>query len=274
MTDTACGTRRSYRAGCHCDACRRAEADYAAHRNRQLAYGRWNAFTDAAPVREHIQMLQRFGLGRRRIAQLADVSERTLGNLLYGSHGTGPNQKIRPEIAAKILAVRPRLDDVHDRILIDGTGTRRRLRALIAAGWTASHLADRLGIHRGQASRILLRDGQPVMARTARAVIALYDELWDADPYAVGVPAWACHRAGRLAAQRGWPPPAAWDDDSIDDPAAQPDPGAHARRQDALAEDARFITETTGASLDLVAQRLGITRNYLDKTLERATTTA
>lgn len=269
-TTTDHGDRASYRAGCHCTACKRAEADYAAERSRLLAYGRWAPFTDAEPVRRHVRALQAGGLGRRRIAELADVPERTVCNLLYGSHGQGPTQKMRPATAERILAVRVRLQDIHDNILIDGTGTRRRLRALTAIGFTGTYLAERLGVERNQTSRIQLREHQAVMAGTAKAVIRLYDELWDQDPLPRGVPAWASRRAARLAVERGWPTPAAWDDDTIDDAAAQPDLGEPVNRAVALAEDAAFIARTTGAGLDRIAERLGVSRNYLEIAQHRA----
>ncbi len=266
-----CGTRQGYRRGCHCRSCLSAEAQYAAQRSRLLAYGQWKPFVDAEPVRAHVRSLQDFGLGRRRIAQLAAVSERTVSNLLYGANGMPPARRIRVASAEKILAVRPRLADVHDHIPVHGAGTRRRLRALYALGWTSTHLAREVGVARQYMSRLLTApEDERVAAATARTVARVYDRLWNRDPVAGGVVDWAAKRASSRAASHGWAPPQAWDDETIDDPAATSDLGAKARRQDALLEDAQFIVRTTGVELDQVALRLGVTRNYLEKVRERA----
>ncbi|HEY9476362.1 MAG TPA: hypothetical protein VIS06_21240, partial [Mycobacteriales bacterium] len=111
---------------------------------------------------------------------------------------------------------------------VDATGTRRRIQALIAVGWSASQIGGRLGISPtnmwGLSRRLM------VSARTAARVRALYDELWDCPPPARN--RWqrvSVSRSTRMAAVRGWAPPVAWDDDSIDDPTAQP----HGVRRDA-----------------------------------------
>ena len=40
---------------CRCRPCARANADYEKHRARRHAYGRFDTYTDAQPVREHVQ---------------------------------------------------------------------------------------------------------------------------------------------------------------------------------------------------------------------------
>jgi len=59
--------------------------------------------------------------------------------------------------------------------------------------------------------------------RRARAMRALYDELWQADPADHGASPGGITRARRYAAERRWAPPQAWDDDTIDNPDAFPD---------------------------------------------------
>jgi hypothetical protein len=65
--------------------------------------------------------------------------------------------------------------------------------------------------------------GERTLVRVARAVRALYDELWRADPREHGVDNQAYSRTRNHAAAHGWAPVGAWDDDTIDDPAAFPD---------------------------------------------------
>lgn len=96
-------------------------------------------------------------------------------------------------------------------LTIDGTGTRRRLQALVALGWSLRELDVELGRRNSYCSYLLADDARPVHRTVADQVIALYDHLSMVRPEG-----WLAERQRRLAARRGWVPPLAWDD--IDDP--------------------------------------------------------
>lgn len=254
---------------CRCAQCRHASNAYALRVHRLKGYGRWQPFVDAQPVRDHLATLAAHGIGWQRAARLAGVPSGNVSKILYGTRNPDrpPSRRVRPATASRLLALRPTLDLLADNALTDATGTKRRIQALMARGFTQTYLADRVGSQHTNFRRVL--DNTRVRAHTARAVIALYDELWDADPADCGVSEQGSRYARSIAQRNGWVPPAAWDDDTIDDPNATPDLGAPTRRRDALAEDAAWIARTATADPDLIAARLGITRNYLDKTRER-----
>jgi transcriptional regulator with XRE-family HTH domain len=92
-------------------------------------------------------------------------------------------------------------------------GTRRRLQALAAIGWSAEELGARLGITAQALRRTRSHEG-PVERRTHERVIALYDEI--------SMTPGPSKRARSLAVRNGWAPPLAWDDDALDDPNAEP----------------------------------------------------
>lgn len=224
MSGRAHGTRVKYVIDkCHCTPCKQANRDAENHRYRQQAYGRWEPYVDAEPARTHVRMLMDYGYGWKRIAEMAGVGRGTVEKLLYGARHRGmqPSKGIRPETAAKLLAVRPDRERLGGAVKVDATGTRRRLQALVAAGWPQSQLAVRLGMHRSNFGAMLR--SEQVLASTQRAVRKLYDALWKQDPRDSGVGAQAYSRARHHAAARAWAPVGAWDDDRIDDPAAFPD---------------------------------------------------
>jgi hypothetical protein len=128
---------------------------------------------------------------------------------------------MRAKNALALLAVQPTLDNLGARTVIDGTGTRRRLQALVYAGWTQSELARRMPMNRGHFGRTIVSD--LVEVATVKKTRALYDGLWRTDPTTAGVPAHRAAAARQIAADRGWAPIGAWDDDRIDDPEAWPD---------------------------------------------------
>lgn len=97
------------------------------------------------------------------------------------------------------------------KLTIDGTGTRRRLQALARVGWTYDHIADELNVVRSAVQQWTQN------TRVKRATAAKVDRLYRAWSDTPGPSRPAAHRA-ELA---GWPAPIAWDDDTIDDPAAK-----------------------------------------------------
>lgn len=210
--------------GCRCAPCSRANRDAENERNKQIAYGRWKPYVDAGPARDHLRALSEGGVGWKRAAALAGVSTGCVSKILWGRPGAGgpPTRRIRPETEAAILAVRPGPAALAKSAPVDSTGTRRRVQALVARGWSQSKLAARLGMQPGNFGEIVYRR-PAVTAATARAVERLYAELWDQPPpEASHRDKIAASRARRYAAERGWPPPAAWDDEAIDNPRAKP----------------------------------------------------
>jgi transcriptional regulator with XRE-family HTH domain len=217
-----------------------------------------------------VEALGRVGIKPKRVAELAGLDPRVVVHLVRGaSHqGRAPSRRIRRRTERAILAVRPDPAGLKDAARVDGTGTRRRLQALIAMGWSLRKLADLCGISRTNLGIIARADG--VRAGTARKVSDLYDRIWDVPPPQGSLKDHAAAVSARAWARReGWPSPLAWDDDLIDDPAARPDFGVKVTRQAALSEDCDELLRL-GLTLDQVAERLGVTRSYLDKARQRA----
>lgn len=270
-----CGTYTSYKHhGCRCEPCTEAQREYARNRNRMLAYGQWSPYVDADPVRAHVEELRAGGLGIRRVAALAGVNESILWKLVYGDRQRGmkPSRRVRESTAENILAVRASLDVLSPAAKVDATGTRRRLQALVAVGWSQSKLAARLGMGRSNFGCLLER--AQVMAATARAVRALYDELWaTAPPEAEWRDRAAASRARNYAALRGWARPLAWDDDEIDNPEAEPAEAADVekRRGRALPEDSELLwLMAQGESYESIAVRFGVSVTTARNTVRRA----
>jgi hypothetical protein len=203
-------------------AIREAKNRWARRRRRLIGYGQWQPFTDAAPVREHVLAIKATGMGLAGIAKHTNVKRGTLEHLLYGKDHYPPAVKIRTESAQALLAYWPALDDYEDHTTIDGTGTRRRMQALAAAGWTAHAVHQRVGgAHKQTFER--LHTCRKVTARLACAVRDFYNEYSSTKPEDHGVEPWIAERTRSTAAKRDWAPAIAWDDDTIEDPAAHPD---------------------------------------------------
>lgn len=98
-------------------------------------------------------------------------------------------------------------------------GIQRRLRALAALGWSGKAVGDRIGSH-GTTVNALRRRENPKHVRYpfAQRITALYEELCMTLP-PTGSSATECRNE---AVTKGWLPPLAWDDDTIDDPNANP----------------------------------------------------
>lgn len=214
---------------CRCQSCRKGRADAARARNKAKAYGRFDTgLVDAEPVREHLEMLQAFGLGWKRIAALSGVGNTAVESLIYGRKG-GNNDPRKGEVikrttrekAQKILAVKPDVALLAGRALIPSRGTHRRVQALVARGWSQSKLAAMVGMERGNWWSMMQND--TVTVATHRAVAEVYERLWNvAPPQGEHRDRIAYSRALAYAGQRRWLPPLAWDD--IDNDVEPPAP--------------------------------------------------
>ncbi|WP_076260842.1 hypothetical protein [Intrasporangium flavum] len=220
---------------------------------------------DSDPVKQHIERLLASGSSKRAIAAAAGVSPTTITALTRHEQGT-----ITRTIAAKILAVRPaRLHDRSGDDFVPRVGVVRRLQALQAIGHTCEAIAEAAGATVPIIHNLMLQVGPYVSAMNRDRIHVAYEQLWDQPGRS--------DKIRRLAAKKGWAPPMAWDDDSIDDPAAIPQVVHDATRNggrpiEYLLEDVedllRFDPLTTA---DRIAARLGYAdRSGVQNALARA----
>lgn len=210
MTCSRCDRPATRRGMCH--RC------YENNRKRQKAYGRWESSrVDAEPIRRHVEALRASGVGSRRVEELSGVSRSVIQALINGRriYRHQPSKTISGANAARLLAVQAS-PAPGGRVNI--IGTARRLQALVAIGYTQSDLAARIGVTPANSTNLFHGNGT-VRAATADRIAAIYDDL----AMKPGPSATARARAKKL----GWAPPLAWEDDEIDNPAAEPDIGDH-----------------------------------------------
>jgi hypothetical protein len=147
----------------------------------------WNGLVDAGAVRKHLRRLAAKGVGRRAVADAADVSPSTLSDL----RGRKRN-KLRRELERRILAVTA--EAVADGALVSAAPTRELLDELVHRGFTKTALAHELG----REGLAYYRQSK-VTARTELAVRRLYRRLADQEPRRRGV----CQCAHPLELERG-----------------------------------------------------------------------
>lgn len=254
------GTRSAYVKGCKCGPCRAANSRYSKLQEYRAIAG-IRTLVDAGPSKEHVAKLRAAGVGRRTIAARSGVSQ-TVVDRLVGLNTDRACNRVRPETERRILAVRA--DGLADGSGIDATGTVRRLRALVALGWTETELARRIGWTVANLNLLIVARRPQVLVRTARLVEGLYDEL-SMTPGPSG-------RARNLAASRGWLPPLAWDDEQIDDPDHQPENVRRlpAKHSGITMEDIAEARAQGYETADQIGWRLGITRHAVAQILSRA----
>lgn len=210
-----------------------------------------NGYVPAEPVREHVTKLRALGWTWEQIGTAAGVS-----SWVPHKAGTGQTRRLLKACADAILAVP--LEPRASQRGVDPTGTRRRVQALAWMGWPCEQVANRAGTTRSTL-RTLILHGRRVSYSLARRVAAVYDEL--------------CMQPGpsRVAAGRakgfGFAPPLAWDETTIDDPAALPDMGAKgARSTTDVADEARHLLGF-GLSTREVAKRLTVSESWIRQLL-------
>lgn len=100
--------------------------------------------------------------------------------------------------------------------IIDATGTRRRVEALVALGWSGEVIAQRVGISQRNLWSTVRRP-RGVYLSTAKKIARVYDEMSMTLPTATTKGERISVTKSRgLAARKGWAPPLAWDDIDTD----------------------------------------------------------
>lgn len=256
---------------CRCDACRQAAYRYdkrGAHQARQGSTP--TGLIDATAARNHLLRLRATGLGWWQIEARTGIHRTGLRRIAGDLPNRPPSRRIRATAAAAILATTTDPLRPGDRGMVDPTGSIRRLQALATLGWPQEWLRERLGCS-GVTMGRLRGHGQPIIAATAVKIAALYNELWDTPPVATTVrEQQTITRTRRRATRQGWAPPMAWDDDTIDNPGAQPDlgggPGFGGPSFDL--DDVEWLLES-GETLTTIAARLHAHRTTIQHRCRR-----
>ncbi|ONK09493.1 hypothetical protein [Streptomyces sp. MP131-18] len=242
--------------GCGCDRCAAAARRY--DKWRRLRNGTGDTLTvPAAPAAEHLRALMADGAGWTQIRTALNCSTSTISNIL---NGTTP--RVRRATADKILALE--LTTVlAGRRTTDATGSIRRVRALQAAGHTCKIIGDTAGVDHTVIHALVNARTAEVSRSVADRITTAYDQLATAPGSNV--------RAVNRAARGGWPDPTWWEDwGGIDDPdAPESEPAGATPRYLAVAEDAEWL-ERQGYTRTQAAERLGVTRDGVQKAISRA----
>ncbi|MCB2413672.1 hypothetical protein LGT39_12535 [Demequina sp. TTPB684] len=207
------------RDGCRCAPCLAAVRRHAKLTSYRTATGT-HSYVDAEPVREHVLRL-RESLTVGQIESRSGIHRTSIRMLVGDWPGKPASKRVTRTTASALLAVEAVAIADDTDCLVHVVGTRRRLQALVALGWPARVLQARLGASSSTVSHLLnprRNKTRWVRASTRASVVALYAELSSTPP----PPSRQASVARRLAFDRKWAPPAAWDEDDLDNPAAKP----------------------------------------------------
>lgn len=208
---------------------------------------------DAAECRAHVAGLRAAGYSMRAIGKLARLNTDTLTNLGLWKCG-----QVRLGTHNKIMAI-PFPDSIVNQGANDirNVGVKRRIQALVAAGYSMQMLADEFGVSHQNVGFWLKRE--TVTSETFQKVDDLFRRLELIPGPSV---------RARLRGQRlGWHPPFSWDEESIDDPNAVPLNPRRSQR----AEWRETYEELRGMGLveGRIAERMGLSRASLMQHLRR-----
>lgn len=211
---------------------------------RDRARGR-RRYVVADDTRTRLQDLAQTRVPLRALADASGLSDTALARILQGRHG-----HVQRRTADRVAAVT--LTEVYDRAsgLVPSIGAVRRVEALMALGWRKSDLLA----HGVPPVQLVTRPRHLISADGWRQVRQVYDRL--------SMTPGSCPTTRNRAAARGYVPPLAWDEETMDDPRAGPDRG---RRSDEGVDPvaiARAVSAiTSAAAVGGWDARIRLTRN-------------
>lgn len=201
------GERRCYLRGCRRPECVEANKRYC--KQYRLATVHAPLRVDASAAVRRLAHWANQGYSHTQIAAAAKINAPEVSKLLTGKQTT------------LSLAHARRIQTAHEpagapyHAMTDAVGTIRRGRALHAIGYPIYRIAQDIPMNSNDLGRILTLEPAAVRQSIAERMTMLYQQL-------SGTPG-PSHLASCAARRLRWNSPIAWDDDSIDDPAAIPD---------------------------------------------------
>ena len=160
------GVRSRYVCGCRCEACRKANREYAHTRAKAQQRGDWNGLVDAEPARQHLLHLSARGVGARTVHSVSDVALTVLRDVKACRQ-----KKIRARQSKRILAVDSSCKA--DHAVISARDTWRLVRWMVRRGYPKAELARRLG-YKSPALQLRKRY---VLAKTASRIQRLHRQI-------------------------------------------------------------------------------------------------
>lgn len=146
---------------------------------------------------------------------------------------------------------------------MSAVGVLRRLHALRAIGWRLQDIADAIGVTTGALSSLLYKD-----RRHTHVTRALYERVQATYDRMSATPGPSPVTRDR-ALESGHAPPLAWDDDTIDDPDAEP-VGVWTGERDSLDFDEWLFLVRAGEQPERAAERCGVQLNTVDRLARRS----
>ncbi|WP_230536429.1 hypothetical protein [Streptomyces sp. OUCMDZ-3434] len=245
-------SRACYLAGCRNEPCKAAAYQYSARLQLDHIRGQYRLI-DATQTRVWIHRLIAHGWSRAQIASASGIPVSTVSGI------AGSLQKTSRRNAAAIQSIRlapPRTG------MIDATGTRRRIRALMVLGHRLVDIEDASGVDRRTAQTHAAGRHTTIHADLARQIAGAYRNLM--------LTPGASDRTRGLAAARGWHGPLAWGD--IDDPACEPEiderPAGPGRPEQIDDERVQHLVRD-GHSNTQIAVRLGCSKRAVERSRRR-----
>jgi len=246
--------------GCRRPECVERKNAWCRERDRAIREGAWQPRVDATPVRQHIRHLVAEGVTLDAIAASVGVQRDAIVDFTHKRRaGRGLRHTTNPELAEKILALTP---EAITSGRVDATGSKRRIQALVAAGWPLLHIGRQFGMHEQRPEQILRYSR--VYAATRQQVIDGYASICMLRPERRGVPKDKARQSRERGKANRWPTPDYWADriDVIDDPHFEPMYGI--TRRLIVAQDANELMRYSGLDKTAAAERLGISVAYIE----------
>lgn len=210
--------------------CSRDSCHKVAHRGGLCRVHRLSGgYVDAKECVAYVKELRAHGYSLRKISEESGLDRETVRNL--GRWTNKGNVEWATHVRIMRIPLPVKIVDAGGKV--PNVGTKRRIQALMAWGYSLDHLAEELGVTPQCVSWWLRVDN--VSSETLVKVRGVFDRLQ--------LKQGPSKRAMNAAARKNWAPPFAWDQDDMDNPDSQPIIGENGSFED-FVKEARELNYT------------------------------